>query len=101
MGKIERDTETGHKTKTAAPPAYCITVRKDDYTPVPYLTRTLARFFKLTAEPALFGTVDIHIDGQKRFGPYSRDVAETLAEDIVYTARRAGHPLLAFAERRP
>jgi ATP-dependent Clp protease adaptor protein ClpS len=87
--------------KTQKPRPYAVVIYNDDFTPFQFVTPLLAKVFNLNAAAAHDHTLEIHKKGKTQFGPYSREVAETKATEVMDAATRAQHPLMAKFEPMP
>jgi ATP-dependent Clp protease adaptor protein ClpS len=89
------------KPKLAEPPKYAVLLHNDDYTTMEFVVEVLQRFFKKTTEEAVEITMHVHHQGKGLAGIYSREIAETKAEQVCEYARAKGHPLKATSEPAP
>ncbi len=86
------------RAKRKKPPMYKVLLHNDDYTPMEFVVMILRRFFHMS--PAMAETVmlAVHHQGIGVAGVYTKDVAETKVAQVLSTAKRHGHPLLATME---
>jgi len=99
----EPDDGSGVAVQTAPPelkrpPMYRVVLLNDDYTPMEFVVEILQRFFSMDRENATRVMLMVHTQGKGVCGVYSRDVAETKAEQVNQYARDNEHPLLSEVE---
>jgi ATP-dependent Clp protease adaptor protein ClpS len=70
----------------------------DDYTTKWFVVEVLQRFFRMSETSATALMTAIHQKGSGIAGIYTRDIAETKADDVMRYAREYGMPLLVTAE---
>ncbi|SCY57732.1 ATP-dependent Clp protease adapter protein ClpS [Pseudomonas flexibilis] len=71
----------------------------DDYTPMDFVVEVLERFFALNREQATRIMLTVHTEGRAVCGLFTRDIAETKAEQVNEYARTCQHPLLCEIEK--
>lgn len=82
------------------PPAmFKVLLLNDDFTPMDFVVEVLETFFSMNREQATRVMLTVHTQGKAVCGIYSRDVAETKAEQVIDYARRHQHPLMAKIEQ--
>lgn len=86
------------KPKLARPPLYKVLLFNDDYTPMEFVVGVLMDFFHMPAEKATQIMLKVHTDGKAVCGVYSRDVAETKAQQVNDFSRENQQPLLCHVE---
>jgi len=91
------DTALDTSVKTEIPKKYQVVVLDDDYTPMAFVIDLLQRVFRLDADTAIRKTMQIHQTGQAVCGTYSYDIALAKVDQVIESARKEGHPLLAAA----
>ncbi len=84
--------------KLQPPPLYQVVMLNDDFTPMEFVIVVLQELFAKDKEEATRIMMKIHFEGRGVCGVYSRDVASTKVEQVLQTARHAGHPLQAVSE---
>ena len=89
---------TKTKTKTQRPPMYKVMLLNDDYTPMEFVVHVLERFFGLNHAQAFEIMLTVHKTGAAIAGVYTRDVAETKAQEVMTYARENQMPLLLTTE---
>lgn len=91
---VERDT-SAHAKKARR---YCVVFYNDNYTTKWFVVHVLERFFRMSEGLAMSFMLTVHRHGKGVAGVYSRDIAETKAQQVVDYARENGMPLLVTAE---
>lgn len=81
------------------PPLYRVLLLNDDYTPMDFVVEVLERFFGLNREQATRIMLTVHTEGRAVCGLFTRDIAETKAEQVNEYARTCQHPLLCEIEK--
>lgn len=87
------------KPKLSSPPMYQVILVNDDYTPMDFVTEVLETFFNLSREKATQVMMKVHTRGQAVCGVYTKDVAETKAEQVNSYSREHQYPLLCKIEK--
>jgi len=86
------------KPSLKKPPMYKVVLLNDDYTPMEFVVEILQTFFSMDRESATQVMLMVHTQGKGVCGVYSRDVAETKAEQVNEFSRQNEHPLLCEIE---
>jgi ATP-dependent Clp protease adaptor protein ClpS len=86
------------KPKLKEPSQYKVIMHNDDFTPMEFVVAVLETFFNMERALATKIMYEIHIAGKAICGVYSKDVAETKADQVMEYARRHEHPLLCSIE---
>ena len=86
------------KPKLAKPPLYKVLLMNDDYTPMEFVVGVLVEFFQMPVEKATQIMLKVHTEGKAVCGVYSRDVAETKAQQVNEFSRENQQPLLCHVE---
>jgi ATP-dependent Clp protease adaptor protein ClpS len=84
--------------KTREPPRYLVVLHNDDYTTMQFVVQVLIRFFHKSETEATRIMLHVHHKGFGVVGHFTRDVAETKAQQVTQYARQHGHPLRCTAE---
>ena len=97
------DDNTGVVTVVAkpmlkTPPMYKVVLLNDDYTPMEFVVHVLENFFNMNREMATRVMLRVHTEGKAVCGVYTRDIAETKAEQINQYSLENEHPLLCQIE---
>ena len=91
------DGELAHKE----PPLFHVAILNDDFTPMNFVISLLRLVLHLSLEEATLLTLRAHKNGRAVCGAFSRDIAETKAQEINEIALRNGHPLQSQAQPIP
>lgn len=86
------------KVKTKRPPMYKVILLNDDFTPMDFVVSVLEQIFRKTHSEAMNLMLQIHQKGAALAGIYTRDVAETKADQVVEYARINEYPLQCTLE---
>jgi len=86
------------KVKTKVPPYFKVVLLNDDYTPMDFVVLILKDIFRKSHEESISIMLEVHQKGEGICGIYTRDVAETKAEEVIITARRNEYPLQCRVE---
>ena len=86
------------KPKLKEPALYQVVMHNDDFTPMEFVVAVLEIFFNMDRTKATSVMYEVHISGKAVCGVYTRDVAETKADQVVEYARTHEHPLLCNIE---
>ena len=103
MVEVCEEVERKTKTRTAAPTSpfmYQVVMYNDDYTPMEFVVEVLMQHFQMDYMKATSTMMQIHHQGKAICGLYSKDVAETKAEQVMAIARKEGYPLMCLAEQQ-
>jgi ATP-dependent Clp protease adaptor protein ClpS len=84
--------------KTARPGLWRVVFYNDDYTTKWFVVMVLQQFFRMSEASANALMTAIHKKGKGVAGVYTRDIAETKADEVMRCAREFGMPLLVTAE---
>jgi ATP-dependent Clp protease adaptor protein ClpS len=84
--------------KIARARRWCVIFYNDDYTAKWFVVHVLEQFFHMNETTATAFMLAVHEQGRGVAGIYTRDVAETKAEEIMRYAREFGMPLKVTAE---
>lgn len=86
------------KPKLRKPRLYRVVMLNDDYTPMEFVVHVLENFFSMNRETATRVMLKVHTEGRAVCGVYTRDIAETKAEQINQYSLENEHPLLCQIE---
>lgn len=86
------------KPRLRKPSMYQVVLLNDDYTPMEFVIDVLERFFYMDREKATRVMLMVHTQGKGVCGVFSKDVAETKAEQVNVYSRESEHPLLCEIE---
>ncbi|MDH3669307.1 MAG: ATP-dependent Clp protease adapter ClpS [Paracoccaceae bacterium] len=87
------------KPKVERPKLYKVILLNDDYTPRDFVVTVLKAVFRTTAEQAYRVMLTAHQLGACVVAVYTKDVAESKAEEATEAGRIAGYPLTFTTER--
>jgi ATP-dependent Clp protease adaptor protein ClpS len=86
------------KAKTEKPRRYQVVLHNDDYTTMEFVVHVLMKFFHKDETEATRIMLHVHHRGFGVVGLFTRDVAETKANQVMDYAKQHGHPLRCTAE---
>jgi ATP-dependent Clp protease adaptor protein ClpS len=92
------DVDLEEEPVSAVPRRYKVIFHNDDYTTMEFVIEVLKRFFHKTDPEATHVMLTVHKMGAAVAGVYTRDVAETKAQEVMSYARENGMPLLLTTE---
>ena len=92
---IKEDFEvlTRKQAKLKEPKRYWVIMHNDDYTTQDFVVHVLLQFFHKTQVEARKLMTAVHVKGKASVGLYSKDIAETKAQQVMQYARENGMPL--------
>lgn len=95
-------TKTVERTKADVrvkrPPMFKVVLLNDDYTPMEFVVDVLMYIFHKNNDEAIRLMLEVHNSGAAVCGVYTREIAETLADQTISHARRHDHPLQCIVE---
>ncbi len=80
------------------PPMYKVLLLNDDFTPMDFVVSILQKIFYKSKEDAVKITMNVHTAGVGVCGVFTKDIAETKAEQVVVYAQENQHPLQCTIE---
>jgi ATP-dependent Clp protease adaptor protein ClpS len=86
------------RPKLAKPPLYKVVLFNDDYTPMDFVVDVLCSFFNMNVEKATQIMLKVHTEGKAVCGVFTKDVAETKAQQVNDYSRECEQPLLCNVE---
>ncbi|OGT75017.1 MAG: ATP-dependent Clp protease adaptor ClpS [Gammaproteobacteria bacterium RIFCSPLOWO2_02_FULL_57_10] len=86
------------RPKVTHPPLYKVVLFNDDYTPMDFVVDVLCSFFGMNVEKATQIMLKVHTEGKAVCGVFSKDVAETKAQQVNDYSRECEQPLLCNVE---
>ena len=86
------------RPKTKKPRRYHVVFHNDDYTTMEFVVHVLVNLFHKTETEATTIMLHVHHRGHGIAGTFSRDVAETKAQQTMDYAKKHSHPLKVTAE---
>ncbi|MCL2726664.1 MAG: ATP-dependent Clp protease adaptor ClpS [Polyangiaceae bacterium] len=94
----EGDVELDEAPVSTTPRRFKVIFHNDDYTTQDFVVFVLERFFHKDEAEARHIMLTVHFKGAAVAGVYTRDVAETKAQQVMDLAREHGMPLLLTTE---
>jgi ATP-dependent Clp protease adaptor protein ClpS len=91
--------KTYPKAKPERPPLYKVILLNDDFTPREFVVKVLRSVFRMTEDEAFAVMMAAHRQGAAVVAVFTREVAETKAEQATEAGRRHGYPLAFTTER--
>jgi ATP-dependent Clp protease adaptor protein ClpS len=98
MSDITVKPRSETRLRPARPPLYRVLLCNDDYTPRDFVVMVLRRVFRLDTDQARRVMVIAHTRGLCVVAVYTREVAETKAEQGTEMGRSEGYPLTFTTE---
>ena len=92
------ETATVTKIKLKKPKLYKVVLLNDNFTPMEFVLYILQDIFGMNAKSSYDLMMKIHLDGKGVAGIYSKEIAETKANETIFIAKSANHPLKAIVE---
>ena len=92
------DVDLEDKPISAQPRRYKVIFHNDDYTTQEFVVFVLKQFFHKAEAEARHIMLTVHFKGAAVAGVYTKDVAETKAQQVMDLAREHGMPLLLTTE---
>ncbi len=93
MSDTDLEAKPKAATKTQRPKLYKVILLNDDFTPREFVVTVLRKVFRLTDEQAHRVMITAHIKGVCVVAVYTREVAQTKAEEGTEAGRANGFPL--------
>lgn len=87
------------EVKTKRPPYFKVVLLNDDYTPMDFVVFILKDIFRRNHADAVSIMLEVHHKGAGVCGIYTRDVAETKADEVIVASRREEYPLQCLVEK--
>lgn len=92
------DVDLDEAPVSSIPRRYKVIFHNDDYTTQEFVVYVLERFFHKSETEARHIMLTVHHKGAAVAGVYTKDVAETKAQQVMDAARENGMPLLLTTE---
>ena len=86
------------KPRLHKPRLYRVVMLNDDYTPMEFVVQVLEVFFHMNREQATRIMLKVHVEGRAICGVFTRNIAETKAEQINQYSSENEHSLLCQIE---
>lgn len=94
----DEDVDVEDKPISQTPRRFKVIFHNDDYTTQEFVVYVLMRFFHKSESEAQHIMLTVHHKGAAVAGVYTKDVAETKAQQVMDLAREHGMPLLLTTE---
>lgn len=94
----DESVDVEDKPISQTPRRFKVIFHNDDYTTQEFVVYVLMRFFNKTETEAQHVMLTVHHKGAAVAGVYTKDVAETKAQQVMDVARENGMPLLLTTE---
>ena len=98
MSDTSTKNRTETKLKTARPKLHKVILINDDYTPRDFVVKILQSVFHLGEPQAESIMMTAHQKGAAVIAVYTREIAETRAEEAIDLAQQFGFPLMVTTE---
>ena len=96
------DSSTKHRTetriRTERPRLHKVILINDDFTPRDFVVKLLASVFRMGEPQAESVMMTAHQKGSAVVAVYTREIAETKAEEAIELAQQFGFPLMVTTE---
>jgi ATP-dependent Clp protease adaptor protein ClpS len=94
----QEDAAVRERSSTRVPRRFRVLLHNDDFTPMEFVVDVLMRHFGKGVTEATRIMLEVHHAGLGCAGTFTRDVAETLVDQVTSEAHGEGYPLLLTAE---
>ncbi len=84
--------------KTARPPLHKVILLNDDYTPREFVVKVLASVFRMGEPQAEAVMMTAHQKGSAVVAVYTKEIAETKADEAIELSQQFGFPLMVTTE---
>lgn len=98
MGQTTVKPKTKAKAKLQRPPMYKVILLNDDYTPREFVVMVLKSVFRMGEEIAHRVMLTAHQKGVCVIAVFTRDIAETKAQEATDLGKSKGYPLFFTTE---
>ena len=99
MTTTDLKPRTQTKPKTERPRLYKVILFNDDFTPRDFVVMVLKAVFRMNESEALGVMLTAHKKGACVVAVYTKEVAETKADDATERGRQQGYPLAFTTEK--
>jgi ATP-dependent Clp protease adaptor protein ClpS len=93
MGEIRIEDQALERVRAHRPRLHRVILLNDDFTPREFVVSVLACVFRMTRAQAQGVMLTAHQRGVCIVGVFTREIAETKADQATDMGRREGHPL--------
>ena len=87
------------RPRVKRPSMYNVLLLNDNYTPMEFVVHVLEGFFNKDRDEATHIMLQVHQRGVGICGVFTREVAETKVQQVVFFARENEHPLQCTLEK--
>jgi ATP-dependent Clp protease adaptor protein ClpS len=98
MSDNDTNTVSDTKPKAKRPRLYKVMLENDDFTPREFVVKVLKTVFRMSDDEAYLIMMAAHQQGNAVVSVYTRDIAESKANEATGMAKEAGHPLMFTIE---
>ncbi|MBT5647774.1 MAG: ATP-dependent Clp protease adaptor ClpS [Rhodospirillaceae bacterium] len=98
MSDNDTNTVSDTKPKIKRPRLYKVMLENDDFTPREFVVKVLKTVFRMSDDEAYLIMMAAHQQGNAVVSVYTRDIAESKANEATGMAKEAGHPLMFTIE---
>lgn len=96
------DSSTKNRTetelKTARPKLHKVILLNDDYTPREFVVKMLESIFRIGEPQAMSIMMTAHQKGSAVIAVYTKEIAETKADEAIELSQQFGFPLMVTTE---
>ncbi|MCH2175131.1 MAG: ATP-dependent Clp protease adaptor ClpS [Lentisphaeria bacterium] len=94
----QSNLDTMELNRTKLPPKYKVLLHNDDYTPMGFVVEVLIQVFRRSEIEAYEIMMNVHQRGIGVAGIYTKEIAETKANQVMGVAELEEHPLKCTIE---
>jgi len=98
MSDNDTNTVSDTKPKIKRPRLYKVMLENDDFTPREFVVKVLKTVFRMSDDEAYLIMMAAHQQGNAVVSVYTRNIAESKANEATGMAKEAGHPLMFTIE---
>ena len=98
MSDTSTKQRTQTKLKTARPKLHKVILINDDYTPRDFVVKVLESVFRLGEPQAESIMMTTHQKGAAVIAVYTKEIAETKADEAIELSQQFGFPLMVTTE---
>lgn len=98
MSDISTKNRTDTELKTQRPKLHKVILLNDDYTPREFVVKMLEAIFRLGEPQAMSIMMTAHQKGSAVIAVFTKEIAETKADEAVEMAQQFGFPLMVTTE---
>lgn len=99
MSKTDLEPRTRTKPQIERPRLYKVILLNDDFTPREFVVMVLKAVFRMNESESLGVMLTAHKKGSCVVAVYTKEVAETKADDATERGRQQGYPLRFTTEK--